>query len=131
MESNSHQPTGLNPRQLARLDEHAQSGHMLPPEHLLQAAYAHLEDVQGLQVGNPEIDASLAATICQIFDRIVAEWEAFSPVEQSWLRGAMRYFSIQDDDFPDLGPGGFQDDLEVLNACLRFAGREEWIWPPQ
>ena len=129
MEQHSHQPTGLNARQLARLDEHARHGQMLPPDRLLQAAYAHLEDVQGLHVKNPQIDAPLAAALCQIFDRIVSEWEAFTPVEQSWLRGALRYFSVPGDDFHDLQPGGFHDDLEVLNACLRFVGREQWILP--
>ena len=82
----SHQPEGLHPRQLARLEEHVRHAPLLSAERLLQAAYAHLEDVQGLHVQRPEVDADLAATICHILDRVVSDWDSFTPVEQSWLR---------------------------------------------
>ncbi len=82
----SHQPEGLHPRQLARLEEHVRHAPLLSAERLLQAAYAHLEDVQGLHVQRPEVDADLAATICHILDRVVSDWDSFTPVEQSWFR---------------------------------------------
>ena len=129
MSEHTHQPAGLNPRQLARLEEHVRRGQLLAPERLLQAAYAHLEDVQGVHVQHPELDAALAAAICHVLDRVVSEWDAFSPVQQSWLRGAMQYFTKSDDERPDFGAEGFCDDAEVLNACLRFAGRGEWVLP--
>ncbi len=123
------QPDGLNERQLARLEEHVRRGQVLAPDQLLQAAYAHLEDVKGRYLKHPEIDAETAESICHVLDRVVSEWELFTPAEQSWLRGALWYFTKSDDDQPDFLPDGFRDDLEVLNACLRFAGRAEWSLP--
>ncbi len=124
-----HQPVGLNARQSARLEEHVRRGQLLTPERLLQAAYAHLEDVQDAQVQHPEIDLEAAGAICVVLSRIVSEWDAFSPTEQSWLRGALWYFIKTQDEHPDFDAGGFRDDLEVLNACLRFARREQWVLP--
>ena len=80
------EPVGLEERQLARLQEHIRRGQLLAPDHLLQAAYAHLEDVQSMQGDHPEIDTQQAEAICQVLGRVVAEWESFSPSEQSWLR---------------------------------------------
>ncbi len=127
MSEQTHQPQGLSPRQLQRLEEHVRRGQLLSPERLLQAAYAHLEDVQGLHVRCREVDESLAETICHVLDRVVTEWDSFSPVQQSWLRGAMQYFAKSNDAQHDYSRGGFDDDLEVLNACLHFAGRGQWV----
>lgn len=124
-----HQPEGLNERQSARLEEHVRRGQLMTPDRLLQAAYAHLEDVQDAKAQHAEVDAAMAESICQVLGRVVSEWEVFSPAEQSWLRGALWYFTKSDDDHPDFQLGGFRDDLEVLNACLRFARREEWVLP--
>ena len=129
VDNEMHQPEGLNEVQLARLEEHVRRGQLLAPDRLLQAAYAHLEDVQSAQGQHPEIDAALAESICHVLDRVVSEWDGFSPSEQSWLRGALRYFTKSDDEQHDFEIGGFRDDLEVLNACLRFAHRSDWVLP--
>ena len=121
------QPEGLNQLQLARLEAHVRRGQFVAPERLLQAAYAHLEDAQSAQVTHPDVDIALAEAICHVFDRVVSEWDCFSPTQQAWLRGALRYFTKADDQQPDFQSGGFRDDLEVLNACLRFAHREDWV----
>jgi hypothetical protein len=124
-----HCPDGLKPPQLERLEEHVRRGQLLSPEDLLQAAYAHLEDIQGLSVQDPDLDVALAASISHILDRIVSEWDTFSPVEQSWLRGLICYFAKSDDERHDYHRGGLRDDLEVLNACLRYVHREDLIRP--
>ena len=120
---------GLNEPQLQQLTEHVRRGHLATPERLLQTAYAHLEDVQIAQASQPKIDTALAESICQVLGRIVADWETFSPTEQSWLRGVLRYFTKSDDKCPDLQIGGLRDDVEVLNACLRFVQRDHWTLP--
>jgi hypothetical protein len=121
-----HLPDRLKPHQLAQLEEHVQSGQFVAPELLLQSAYAYLEDVQSLARQRPDIHAELAEQICHVLDRIVSEWESFSPVEQSWLRGMMRYFSKSNDQRHDFQLDGFTDDVEILNACLCFVHREPW-----
>ena len=50
---------------------------------------------------------------------------------QFWLRAAIYYFA-HDDDEPDFSsPIGFEDDAEVLNACLRLAGRDDLCLKPE
>lgn len=124
-----HRPEGLDRRQLERLEEFVQRGHLMSGERLLQSAYAHLEDMQGLSAPLDRADLELAMSICRVLDRIVAEWETFSPAEQSWLRGAMGYFAANSDASPDHQHGGFRDDAEVLNACLRYVQRDAWMLP--
>jgi hypothetical protein len=99
------------------------------PEHLLQAAYAHLEDIQGWHTQDPSVDVELAGTISHVLDRVVSEWETFSPVEQSWLRGMLRYFAQCNDRYHDFSDGGMRDDLEIVNACLRFVNRQDLLLP--
>lgn len=127
MDRENHRPAGLNERQLMRLEEHVQRGQLLAPDELLRTAYAHLEEVQAAHCRRSEDDANMAAAICHVLDRLVSDWDSFSPAEQSWLRGAIRYFSKGDDEQPDDEPGGLRDDLEVLNACLTFAHRDDLV----
>ena len=48
-----------------------------------------------------------------------AHWDRLPQHARPWLKGAMAYFAAADDDVPDFGsPIGFEDDCEVLNACL-------------
>jgi hypothetical protein len=121
-----HLPEGLKPHQLEQLEEHVRNGQLIPPDLLLQSAYAHLEDVQAWGRQRPGINVELAESICHVLDRIVSEWDAFSPVEQSWLRGVIRYFGKSNDQLHDFRAGGLADDLDVLNACLRYVHREGW-----
>ncbi len=122
-----HRPEGLRPPQLERLEEHVRRGQLMAPEDLLQGAYAHLEDIQGLSVQDPQVDVKLAELISHVLDRVVSEWDTFSPVEQSWLRGMMRYFAKSNDECHDYHHAGLRDDLEVLNACLRHVHRDDLL----
>ncbi|MHB0955174.1 MAG: hypothetical protein ACYC6N_28005 [Pirellulaceae bacterium] len=120
-------PEGLKPPQLQRLEEHVRRGQLMSPDDLLLAAYAHLEDIQGLHTPDAQLDVELAESISHVFDRLVSDWDNFSPVEQSWLRGMIRYFAKSDDHRHDYQQGGLHDDLEVLNACLRYVHREDLL----
>jgi len=117
---------GLTDHQRERLTEFVRHGQMLAPESLLLAANAHLDDLQMVHGDRSPDDAHLAGAIYQVLGRVVSEWDRFSPSEQSWLRGVMQYFSRSDDAVPDDQPGGLDDDVMVLNACLRFVGRAAW-----
>ena len=78
------------------------------------------------------INARLAAAICDVIRSVVADWDNLPIAGQPWLRAAMYYFAHSDDDQPDFtSPIGFEDDAEVLNACLRFAEREELCLKPE
>jgi uncharacterized membrane protein YkvA (DUF1232 family) len=51
---------------------------------------------------------------------------------QPWLAGAVHYFTSGSDCEPDFtSPIGFEDDVEVLNACLRLAGLSHLSLKPE
>lgn len=127
MEDAKRQPAGLNVIQLQRLEEHVHRGQLVPPDMLLQAAYAHLDEARTAQSKFTEVELELAESIVHRLDRLVSEWDTFSPTQQAWLRGAMRYFSVSEDEVPDFAEGGFRDDLDVLNACLRYVRRDDLV----
>ena len=118
-------PEGLNERQCERLRDYVRRGQMVSPEVLLQAAHAHLDDAVAAHHGEPGVNLNLAVCIVQVLDVVVTQWPTFTPAQQSWLRGAMGYFARSDDAQPDFAEFGFADDVEVLNACLRHAGRND------
>ncbi len=68
------------------------------------------------------INLRLATAIVEVIERVVGDWNSLPADARSWLAGAMHYFCKCNDDEPDFSsPIGFEDDTEVLNACLRFA----------
>jgi uncharacterized membrane protein YkvA (DUF1232 family) len=71
---------------------------------------------------NRIINLHLATAIVEVIERVVGDWDSLPANARSWMAGAMHYFSKSNDDEPDFSsPIGFEDDAEVLNACLRFA----------
>ncbi len=59
-------------------------------------------------------------------------WETLAPNMRRWFAGAILHFASSDDDEPDFtSPIGFEDDAEVLNAFLRFAGYDDLCVNPE
>ena len=62
-----------------------------------------------------------------IFDAVqsvMTEWDRLDESLRYWWRGMIVYFCSDDDELNDFrSPIGFEDDAEVLNACLILAGR--------
>ena len=93
---------------------------------LRTVAQGHLEATARAHQQNPMVNLRLATAICEVVDRIGLCWDDLSPDARAWLGAAILYFAQSDDDEPDLSsPIGFEDDTEVLNACLRFARRDD------
>lgn len=120
-------PPGLSVPQLQRLDEHVHRGQLVAADQLLQSAYQHLDELREVNMVSGSVDLAIAEAIVHRMDRVIAEWDAFSPPEQSLLRGAIRYFSKSQDDIPDTQPRGLDDDLEVFNACLTAVRRPDLL----
>ncbi len=115
-------PSGLTRSQFDRLSEFAHRAGGSTPDELLRDARQHLDQTQAAHVTNRMINARLASAIVEVIERVVGDWDSLPPNAQNWLAGAMHYFSKSNDDEPDFdSPIGFEDDTEVLNACLRFA----------
>lgn len=78
------------------------------------------------------VNVALAEAITAIYANLLSRWPSLSTMATPWLKGAMLYFVETDDDDPDFdSPIGFEDDVEVLNACLRMAGLEELCLNPE
>ena len=91
----------------------------------------HLEIIRAAHKTNPMINVRLAQAILAALEKTVAGWQSLPPHSHPWLKAAMHYFAVLEDDEPDLtSPIGFEDDAEILNACLRLAGKEEWSINP-
>ncbi len=94
----------------------------------LELARRHLGDVRTLAPEKPTINLALAEAIFVTFERLQSVWETLSNESQAWLCAAMCYFAEPNDadehDFESFV--GFDDDVEVLNACLALAGLKEW-----
>jgi uncharacterized membrane protein YkvA (DUF1232 family) len=120
-------PTGLNKAEAERLTACLDDSGPLAVETLFAACQAHAEEAERIADEDPIVDYQLAAEIVEIVGRLVAEWNDFSEEAQGWFKAAMHYFSQADDDEPDFESMiGFDDDVRVLNACLRLAGKDKW-----
>lgn len=89
---------------------------------LLQKTSQHLETAASGAISNRLINVKLAQAISGVIEKVVESWESLPDNARYWLAGAIVYFTSGDDDEPDFSsPIGFEDDVEVLNACVKFA----------
>jgi uncharacterized membrane protein YkvA (DUF1232 family) len=125
-------PSGLTRTQFDRLSTYAGRAAGLVPSQLLQEAQRHLDRARVAHSHNHLVNVRLATAICEIFAEVVNRWESLAPHAWTWLAGAFLYFAKRDDDEPDFrSPIGFEDDAEVLNACLRLAHLDELSLRPE
>jgi hypothetical protein len=69
------------------------------------------------------INLRLASAIVTVLEDLSSNWDSLQKNHVWWLQGAMHYFATSNDDEHDFhSPLGFEDDAEILNACLKFAG---------
>ena len=119
----SHQPDGLTKRQLRHLSDCTARASGSSVEQLRESALDHLAGTIEAHRQNALINVRLAKAICERVETVVAAWDDLTPNARFWLGGAIRYFVMsQDDESDHTSPIGFEDDAEVLNACLRLAG---------
>jgi len=119
-------PEGLTPKEFDALKRCSKEVADFQPEQLLAQARSHLKRIRMLHSKNLHINVRLAEAIVRAFQNIFSDWENVSPHARSWCRGMVQYFCVSDDDEHDyFSPIGFKDDAEVMNACLRLAGRED------
>ncbi len=119
-------PSNLNRSQFDRLSECANEAETILPQDLLAAARQHLDRTRIAHADNRLINVRLAAAIVGVLEELFRTWNSLGPNQEWWLRGAMHYFTASYDEEPDFqSPLGFEDDAEILNACLKFIGRND------
>jgi uncharacterized membrane protein YkvA (DUF1232 family) len=119
-------PSGLTGAQFRRLSALTNNAPCGTPTDIVKEALGHLDKVRKAYAQNHMINLRLATAICQTIAKAAARWEVIPENNRSWLMGAFTYFVTREDDEPDFrSPIGFEDDTEVLNACLRFAQMDD------
>ncbi len=93
---------------------------------LLLEAQGHLAQAHEINARTGMVNIAVAEAIVDVFRAIHEEWQTISPIARPWCKGMMAYFTAIDDDEADFASLiGFDDDVEVINACLKFASRED------
>jgi uncharacterized membrane protein YkvA (DUF1232 family) len=125
-------PAGLTNNQLDRLTAYAKRASKLALEDLQEVARRHLQDTIAAHQHNPFVNLRLAQALCDTIQQLATNWHTLRPEARFWLSGAILYFAKSDDDEPDFtSPIGFEDDAEVLNACLRLARLDDLCLHPE
>ena len=125
-------PDGLNKSLTALIETKVQQAETLDAATLLQRVQEHVTEARQAAQGNPMVHVALAEAIEKSYVTLHSTWESLPAYVQPWLKGAMLYFSEPDDDEPDFeSPIGFEDDVEILNACLKMAKLEQFCLNPE
>lgn len=119
-------PTGLTRGLFDRLSRAVDEAAEQSPADLLRGTDEHLDRVRQVSERNRLVNYRLAQAIVESLRAILGDWEQVPRSARPWLLGAAHYFIGDDDEESDFtSPIGFEDDAEVLNACLVFAGRDD------
>ena len=125
-------PTGLMREQIELLTAYANGGETVLPAELANYASQHLNVAIQAHAENRMINIRLCRALTESIHGALAVWSTLTTPRRYWLAGAILYFSKSNDDEPDFqSPIGFEDDAEILNACLRFAGLEHLCVNPE
>jgi uncharacterized membrane protein YkvA (DUF1232 family) len=125
-DQNEFYPTGLTRSQFNRLTAFVEQASGKPVTDLQAGVRQHLEQTRAAHSRNRLVNLRLAIAISEVVDQAVFRWGDLPANARNWLAGAFLYFANCNDDEPDFSsPIGFEDDTEVLNACLRFAKLNE------
>lgn len=119
-------PTGLTRFQFARLTELTEQASEKSITQLQADICQHLDQAAAAHASNRIVNLRLATAISETMNRLIQRWDELPANARNWLAGAFLYFAKCNDDEPDFSsPIGFEDDAEVLNACLRYAKLNE------
>lgn len=112
--------------------------------HCMQHAEAHslaeslalldrkLASVRHARLNSAFVNVALAETLAANLKKLT-DWKVVTPDHaKPWCIGAIHYFLQDCDAVPDFAsPIGFEDDVEVFNACARLAGTLDLIIRPE
>lgn len=116
-------PTGISRKQFAALVEHASRSETLEPQELLRRVHLHLDDSRFAHSRNRIVNLRLATAIAEVAESLLSVWDSIAKEHRNWFGGAILYFADSRDNEHDFSSAiGFEDDAEVLNACLKLAG---------
>ena len=119
-------PPDLGKSQIASLRSCARQAAGYDPGHIRTLVATHVDNARTAYQRNRIVNLRLAVALGAVLEAVLAKWAELSGERRYWLAGAAIYFADCDDDEPDFdSPIGFEDDAEILNACLRFSALDE------
>ncbi len=125
-------PEGLTDKEFSLLTTCSKEADSLTPQALLAQASGHLDKVRHAHARNAFVNRRLAEAMVDVFKTVVAQWDGLPDPAKPWLRGMIRYFALSTDLESDLtSPIGFDDDVAIMNACLRLAGLDDLCLDPE
>jgi uncharacterized membrane protein YkvA (DUF1232 family) len=125
-------PSGLDAHLATNLANAMEKAQGLEPAELLRQVNSHLELARSKAATNPMVHIKLVEALTQTYKTLVEAWIHIPEYAQVWLKGAMFYFvELNDADHDFDSPIGFEDDVEVLNACLRLAELDSLCLNPE
>jgi len=125
-------PVGLSEETFQMLLSCVEEVEHLSPQELLKRTEKHLNNAHIAYKKNPLVNIELADAIVECFRDVVQSWDSIPDHARQYCKGMMHYFVISDDELKDFSsPIGFDDDAEVMNACLRVAGLDKLCVNPE
>lgn len=123
---------GLTRQQFKQLTDKAEKAAQFPLAELVELSTRHVQRAWQAHQENAIVNAPLAQAVGDVISRLAADWDALPDVSHSWLKAAIYYFAAADDCEPDFSSAiGFEDDVELLNACLKLADRNDLLLNPE
>ena len=121
-------PAGLTRQQCDQLSANAERSERYTLTELAEMAKQHVERATRAHARNVLVNVKLAEAIGNCIQDLIGSWDSLPPHSHVWLRSAFHYFAVSNDSEPDFSSAiGFEDDVEILNACVKFAGRAELL----
>lgn len=125
-------PVGLSRELYAMLSQHQSDCNRAKLAAALVQVEKKLLVVRQAQKENAYINVALADAIAGRIRSMAERWQSIPSHARPWCYGVIRYFIHDQDSEPDFSsPIGFEDDAEVLNACVRLAGMDDLILNPE
>jgi hypothetical protein len=125
-------PKGLMNSEFEILMKCCKDADCLSIQDLKSQADLYFDRVKEAHEKNSIVNVKLAGAIVSSIYTVCENWEDISETAKPWCKGMIQYFAKPDDDENDLeSPIGFDDDADVLNACLKFANRPDLCVDPE
>ena len=126
------EPDSLEPRLLCALRRLTREAGTLSIDECLVRAQNHMEEAIAAAQLKPSVNVPLVRALFATCESIVADFDTIPAYAKAWIKGAILYFVETDDDEHDFDSFlGFEDDCQVLNVCLKLAGREDLMINPE
>jgi hypothetical protein len=125
-------PEGLSATMMKELDGCVLKAQPLSLDSLIALAREHMVQTHAAYKKNPILDLALAESLLGTIETVVKEWSSIPPYARDWCKGMILYFvAVNKEQNDHASPIGFDDDAEVINACLRVAGRDDLCIDPE